>query len=185
MVQRLFVHAVETGLLDETIRSKIRPAAQNARVSDEDFLGAMGRVMVEEHKIGKKLARGKSREAAVLEDECAYTTRKEKAKEVKTQQDHVWAVLKSVQSQLESMQLQVSALQNTANIEKLKGETPRNGYKKSTFQPDASSSRGCPGCAKTGSYCNRSFLCSGINHFARNFHSRRNQYQGNDLWLPP
>ena len=40
-VQSLFLHAVETGLADETIRAKIRPLTQNPKVADEDLIGAM------------------------------------------------------------------------------------------------------------------------------------------------
>ena len=34
-VRSLFLHAVETGLADETIRAKIRPLTQNPKVADE------------------------------------------------------------------------------------------------------------------------------------------------------
>jgi hypothetical protein len=37
-VQGLFLHALETGLIDETIRAKMRPTLQNPLVTDEDFI---------------------------------------------------------------------------------------------------------------------------------------------------
>ena len=40
-VQSLFLHAVETGLADETIRPKLRPLTQNPKVADEDLIEAM------------------------------------------------------------------------------------------------------------------------------------------------
>lgn len=39
-VQSLFLHALETGLADETIRAKIRPLTQDPKVADEDLIGA-------------------------------------------------------------------------------------------------------------------------------------------------
>ena len=40
-VQSLFLHAVETGLADETIRAKIRPLTRDSNVADEDLIGAV------------------------------------------------------------------------------------------------------------------------------------------------
>ena len=40
-VQSLFLHALETGLADETIRAKIRPLTKDPKVADEDLIGAM------------------------------------------------------------------------------------------------------------------------------------------------
>ena len=37
-VQSLFLHALETGLADETIRTKIRPLIQHPKVADEDLI---------------------------------------------------------------------------------------------------------------------------------------------------
>lgn len=184
LVQGLFLHTVETGLLDETIRSKIRPILQHPKASDEDLLEAMGRAMAEEHERGKKLCRGKAKVASVTEDESALTTGKEK--EVKPQQDHVWAALKSVQSQLESVQSQMSALQTATHQEKSEGEKPRDGYSRRPLaQRNRASNRGCPDCVETRSQCNHCFLCGGINHFARDCQSRSNPNQGNGRWLPP
>ncbi len=180
LVQGLFLHTVETGLLDDTIRSKIRPTLQNPKASDEDLLEAMGRAMAEEQERGKKLCRGRAKVASVSQDEKAVTAEKEK--ESKSQQDHVWAALKSVQSQLESVQSQMSTLQTTVNQGRSNGGNPGEAYnyKKPPKQP---SNRSCSNCAQTGSYCNHCYLCGGINHFARDCHSRSNQ--GNGRWLLP
>ena len=40
-VQSLFLHALETGLKDETIRAKLRPLTTNVNVSDEELIEAM------------------------------------------------------------------------------------------------------------------------------------------------
>ena len=44
-VQRLFLHALETGLIDETIRAKMQPALKNPSVADKDLIEAMNQVM--------------------------------------------------------------------------------------------------------------------------------------------
>jgi hypothetical protein len=44
-VQGLFLHALETGLIDETIRAKMRPTLKNPSVADEDLIEAMSMAM--------------------------------------------------------------------------------------------------------------------------------------------
>ena len=48
LVQGLFLHGVETGLADETIRAKIRPLLKNPSVADEDLIEAMSLAMSSE-----------------------------------------------------------------------------------------------------------------------------------------
>ena len=48
LVQELFLHAVETGLADETIHAKIRPLLKNPSVADEDLIEAMSLAMSSE-----------------------------------------------------------------------------------------------------------------------------------------
>jgi len=37
----VFLHALKTGLADETIRAKVRPLTQNPQVADEDLMEVM------------------------------------------------------------------------------------------------------------------------------------------------
>ena len=69
-VQSLFLHAVETGLTDETIRAKIRPLTQNLKVADEDLIGAMSLAISAEAERSNKFnltSKGKSVKVSAIE----------------------------------------------------------------------------------------------------------------------
>ena len=69
-VQSLFLHAVETGLADETIRAKIRPLTQNPKVADEDLIGAMSLAISAEAERSNKFnltSKGKSVKVSTIE----------------------------------------------------------------------------------------------------------------------
>ena len=69
-VQSLFLHAVETGLADETIRAKIRPLTQNPKVADEDLIGAMSLAISAEAERSNKFnlaSKGKSVKVSAIE----------------------------------------------------------------------------------------------------------------------
>ena len=69
-VQSLFLHAVETGLADETICAKIRPLTQNPKVADEDLIGAMSLAISAEAEQSNKFnltSKGKSVKVSTIE----------------------------------------------------------------------------------------------------------------------
>ena len=44
----MFLHAVDTGLQDEAIRTRLRPFLQNTDVQDEDLIQQMNEIVLEE-----------------------------------------------------------------------------------------------------------------------------------------
>ena len=58
LVQGLFLHALETGLADETIRAKNRPLLKNISVADEDLIEAMSQAMSAESKRANRFNQG-------------------------------------------------------------------------------------------------------------------------------
>ena len=58
LIQNLFLHSVETGLRDESVRSKLRPFLQNPSIPDEELIGEMNVIFSQEQerdaKLGKK-----------------------------------------------------------------------------------------------------------------------------------
>ena len=48
LVQGMFLHAVDTGLQDEAIRTRLRPLLQNPDVQDEDLIQQMNEIVLEE-----------------------------------------------------------------------------------------------------------------------------------------
>ena len=55
LVQGMFLHAVDTGLQDEAIRTRLRPLLQNPVVQDEDLIQQMNEIVLEESERKSKL----------------------------------------------------------------------------------------------------------------------------------
>ena len=51
----MFLHAVDTGLQDEAIRTRLRPLLQNPVVQDEDLIQQMNEIVLEESERKSKL----------------------------------------------------------------------------------------------------------------------------------
>ena len=52
LVWGLFLHALETGLADETIWAKIRPLLKNASMADEELIEAISQAMSAKKRTG-------------------------------------------------------------------------------------------------------------------------------------
>jgi hypothetical protein len=89
-VQGLFLHALETGLIDDTIRAKMRPTLKNPSVADEDLIEAMSMaISAETERLNKFGASGRYKQASVSSLEMAKSNIKEKKED-----GRVLAVLK-------------------------------------------------------------------------------------------
>ena len=55
LVQGMFLHAVDTGLQDEAIRTRLRPLLQTSDVQDEDLIQQMNEIVLEESERKSKL----------------------------------------------------------------------------------------------------------------------------------
>ena len=78
-VQGLFLHALETGLIDETIRAKMGPTIKNPGVADEDLIEAMNMAMsAETERINKFNFSGRTKPAKVSTLEMVNDNVKEK-----------------------------------------------------------------------------------------------------------
>lgn len=51
----MFLHAVDTGLQDEAIRTRLRPSLQNPNVQDEDLIQQLNETVLEETERKSKL----------------------------------------------------------------------------------------------------------------------------------
>ena len=105
-VQSLFLHALETGLADETIRAKIRPLTQDPKVADEDLIGAMSlAISAETERRNKFNPKGKSAKVFAVEGAAEANRKKEQ------QKDQILATLKAVQADLAAVQSEVKTLE--------------------------------------------------------------------------
>ena len=110
-VQGLFLHALETGLIDETIRAKMRPTLKNPSVADEDLIEAMSMAMsAETERLNKFGASGRAKQASVSSLEMAKSNIKKKKED-----GRVLAALKAVQSDMATMQTEMKTLQETVS----------------------------------------------------------------------
>ena len=181
-VQSLFLHALETGLADETIRAKIRPLTQNPKVADEDLIGAMSLAISAEAERSNKFSlnsKGKSAKVSVIEGATEVTTKKESQKD-----SQVLATLKAVQAELATMKSEVKTLREEANHQKTEAMVP--GYPGSGTRAGPRP-LGCQECRrkKEGDRCPHCYLCGGSNHIARYCQTKFRRYPGNAARLPP
>ena len=182
-VQSLFLHALETGLADETIRTKIRPLIQNPKVADEDLIGAMSLAISAEAERSNKFSltnRGKSAKVFTVESAVEPNTRKELQKD-----SQVLATLKAVQAELATVKSEVKTLREVAGNQKGDTMIPSHhgggGVKAGTRRP------GCQECRRKGEgdRCPHCYLCGGLNHISRYCQTRLRSYPGNAARLPP
>lgn len=181
-VQSLFLHALETGLADETIRAKIRPLTQNPKVADEDLIGAMSLAMSAEAERSNKFSltnKGKSAKVLTVEGSVEANTKKESQKD-----SQVLATLKAVQAELATVKSEVKVLREVAGNQKANTMVPNpagSGVRAGARPP------GCQECRRKreGDRCPHCYLCGGLNHIARYCQTRLRSYPGNAARLPP
>ena len=79
-VQSLFLHALETGLADETIRAKVRPLTRDPQVADEALIEVMSLAISAETERSNKFSltsKGKSAKMYTVENSADTSTKKE------------------------------------------------------------------------------------------------------------
>lgn len=174
-VQSLFLHALETGLKDETIRAKIRPLTDNANVSDEQLIEAVFMAVSAETERSNKFSQSlnkvrdtKARVSALHNDESVGEKRE------------VLAAIKQVRTELSAVQSEVKTLRETVSQQNSK-EQPEGESR--NVAPTKRSK--CDKCKTSGEECNHCFHCGGLNHIARYCRSRSRNPSGNGQRLPP
>ena len=177
-VQGLFLHALETGLIDETIRAKMRPSLKNPNMVDEDLIEAMNQAMsAETERLNKFGVSSKARQANISSLELATDDNKQRKAE-----GRVLAALKAVQSEMATMQTEMKTLRETVS----KVQEPASGRESKVQVPSDQVKRGCQKCQEKGitNACDHCFICGGSNHIAR-YCRMRYKNQGNRKGLPP
>ena len=99
-VQSLFLHALETGLADETICAKVRPLTRDPQVADEDLIDVMSLAISAETERSNKFSptsKGKSAKPYTAEGSADTSTKKEQQKEQQRDQQ-ILATLKASRS---------------------------------------------------------------------------------------
>lgn len=167
LVQALFRHVVETGLLDESVRAKLRPLLENPNVKDEELMERANVAVSAETERFNKMHGGPKKSPKV--NEIAQTVNKQKPqnvdpKEAKT--NKLMATLEAVQSDLTYLKGWVDKSQATANA-----NNNSNARQENNGPPTGvnhRSRRRCDKCVEGNiENCEHCFKCGSSEHFAR------------------
>jgi len=188
LVHPLFLHAVETGLQDESVRTKLRPFLQKVDVTDEELMEQINVVVSEESERKGKLGATNHKNIRVncLEVEGEQTesvgqVQQKKPgpkKEAKSDRpDRLMVTLEAVQSDIAVLK-EAMASQNTKERDRVHFRQPFENQRR----------RVCPACQTANQeFCDHCFRCGSSDHFARG--CRRGAAnipnQGNRRRLPP
>lgn len=159
-VQSLFLHALETGLKDETIRAKIRPILSRKNVTDEELIESMCLAVSAETERSNKfnlpnnVNNAKPKPARVNTVESTTNGNN----------TDILSAIKALREDFASIQTEFKALKQVPTTSQ-------------------SNTRHCDQCSSTQE-CNHCYVCGASNHFARNC-PRRPQQAGNGRRLRP
>ena len=161
LVQNVFLHTIETGLSDETIRLRLRPFLHDQNLSDDNLIKELNLAVAAENERANKMStRKKAPKPAQINANCvnsAKTTPKEKTSE---SQDKILANLNALKADLDSLKEKVSQKDQQNN-------NPRSKIRKSA----------CQNCISKGTEkdCDHCFFCGSSEHCARGCRKRNRQ----------
>ena len=162
-VQSVFIHSVETGLIDDTIRNRMRPFLQNEKVPDETLIREMSFAMsIENERTNKFTNASKKMQKVQSANITSVPVEKPtKAQPKQTKQDQIMAALNELKAD-------VDALKKGAQIPER--EMPQSKTRKPRYK--------CKSCEENDSEkCNHCFFCGSADHFS--YGCRKKSAQGN------
>ena len=159
LVQSLFIHAMETGLRDEIIRSKVRSYLK-PESSDQELMAAMNKIISVEGERHKKFNTRKENKAS-----CASINSETTAK----------PKVNSVMSTLEALQAQITQLNAKVDAVNIASSRPQQNRQsgppltqESGRPSTARNTRKCKSCEENNiNQCDHCFKCGSRDHFAR------------------
>ncbi|CAB3983154.1 Transposon Ty3-G Gag-Pol poly [Paramuricea clavata] len=176
LVQGLFLHALETGLADETIRAKMRPLLKNESVADEELIEVMSSAMAAESERAttfNQVGRVKS-SPKVSKIETGVPPRSTESPNA--HDSEILVTLKVIQAELNTVQSEVASLRTKVDQK----DSPQGHPPSSTFMTgrvgqnrrnDGRQGDYPPMCKKCHEEnqvnCPHCFKCGGRNHTAR------------------
>ena len=187
-VQSLFVHVVETGIQQESVRAKLRPYLEKPGITDEELMERVNVAVSAEMERHNKLASGAKKSAQVSqigshidisEQDCSGIgdtplgkKKDSKSKKNLNENGQISATLKSVQADLASLK---EAFQKSQSNQ---SDTPKNHWQNQRQQRKHL----CDSCKSSGKQvCDHCFKCGSSEHFARGCKT----LQGNGRRLQP
>lgn len=156
LVQSLFIHAVETGLRDEIVRSKVRSYLK-PESSDQEVMAAMNKIISVEGKRHKKFNTRKDNKAS-----CTQINSETKPK------------VNNVMSTLEALQAQITQLNAKVDVVNIASKRPHQNRQSGPLTQESGrpathrNTRKCTSCEENNiNQCDHCFKCGSHDHFAR------------------
>ncbi len=169
LVQSVFLNTVETGLMDDTIRTRMRPFLQANKVSDETLIREINVAMSSENerqnKFGARKRATKTSQATIAATAVPELMQPTAAESKKEKSNKLIATLEALR----------------ADVDVLKDAMVNNKPVKPIDNPDRKPARSsaCEACISQGNpQCDHCFICGSNEHFARGCRKRK-QKQGN------
>ena len=179
--QSMFLHAIETGLLSNTLRTRMRPHLQRPDVTDAELIAQLNLAGAEESERNAKLGigqRGKTKITQVSVEENP----KIKAETPKKVKEAEASFAEKLLSEIQAIKAEVASLKQDVKLNR--AQSPGEEKKVPTqgrVRPPRENRRGCKECYKKGlgDQCTHCWKCGDSNHFAYNCPQRKGQGQGN------
>ena len=175
-VQSMFLHTIETGLISNTLRGRIRPLLQDITITDEELISQLNVAITEEAEQSKKLASNVKVKAKVTQVEQAQPKPSEKPQ--KAQEAEMLNEMRALKAKVAVLEQEVKESQ----VKQKNSRPNRNSSKGSRFQGNR---RGCSSCASSGigDSCRHCWKCGSDAHFSFNCPERKSQNSGNGQCL--
>ena len=179
--QSMFLHAIETGLLSNTLRTRMRPHLQRPDVTDAELIAQLNLAGAEESERNAKLGigqRGKTKAMQVSVEENP----KIKAETPKKGKEAEAPFVEKLLSEIQAIKAEVASLKQDVKLNR--AQSPGEESKvppQGKGRPLRENRRGCKECYKNGlgDQCTHCWKCGDSNHFAYNCPQRKGQGQGN------
>ena len=158
--QSMFLHALETGLISNTLGSRMRVLLQKPGVTDAELIYELNIAVTEESERSAKLGFGKAKPKV---SEVQVTTQIKEKKEMKGGEEML--VTEKLLAEIQSLKSDVTALKENWNKQPPPDVLQRNSQRHRGLRK---SRRGCENCRKAsrGNECTHCWRCGGSGHFA-------------------
>ena len=166
LVTGLFRRSVETGLLSDAIRGRIRPYLQNSNVDDEELINQMQLAVLAESERKKKF--GLQNKASKVNEISVAEKNPQKQAKNSENNDKILAAVEQIRCEVAALKTELAEVKTT-NYEK---DQPKSSFSRPT----------CESCRKSGeTNCDHCSYCGSSDHY---FRGCKNRKSGNGGRLP-
>ena len=165
--QSLFLHALETGLISNNLRSRMRPLLKTTDVKDEDLIAELNIAVTEEAERNSKLGLGAKQKAKIAQVE----KKSPKPDDPPTKVDPTEQLIK----EMRALKADVATLRQ--EMTKQKDRESASGGGAHGGGPRQDRPRGCEKCVRDGKNCTHCWKCGASDHYA--YRCTQNKGQGN------